>query len=65
MTINLHSWVLPLAITIILFLVGVWRTERVPSGGDYNFGQSLIGFLWLCIWAVGSLSAWLVWALLR
>lgn len=65
MDVTLHSWMIPLSTTIGLLLIACWRTGRYQSRGDYDFGGGLLGLFWLALWIIGSLVAWLAWALFR
>ena len=57
MTVTLADWCIPLAVTLALF---AW-TFLTPERGSFDFAPvfRLVGAV------VGSLVAWLVWALVR
>ena len=65
MMIQIGSWMIPFAITVLVFGIGQWRTASTSRGGDYAFGREIIGAFWLLIATIASLSAWLIWALVR
>lgn len=61
-TITPGWWILPLAITIALFVWAAMTSDDDP--GPYGAGAFLNGVLYLLA-AFGSVVAWLIWSLLR
>ncbi|MBB3313649.1 putative membrane protein [Rhizobium sp. BK196] len=64
-TISLGWWILPMAITLIAFIVagGMCRTEG--GHGDYaSIGNAVVGLVVLGAALIVSLIAWLIWAIL-
>lgn len=61
MTLYVSWWLLPLTITIILhcwFLFGRYQ-------GSYGYAIDLVPLFRLVVALIGSLIAWLIWALLN
>lgn len=67
-TIEFGWWLLPMAVTVGMFVVALRMNREADFGGGY-FGEgasamfSLINYL--LVWVLPSLVAWLIWALLR
>lgn len=60
----LSWWLLPLAITIILYSWAIWASTNQGGGGDYAMiGQAVAFVAFMSIATIGSLVSWLIWAL--
>lgn len=64
MTITLQAWWVPLALTVVLWLVALcWPSE--PSHGDYDFGPALVGAFRFCGCVIATLVFWLIYFMVR
>lgn len=66
LSITLGWWLLPLAITILMPALTIWRTNRVATYDRFGIAvEALIVFgFWAFVSAVVILGSWLIWALL-
>jgi len=63
-TVYLSWWLLPLVITIALYSWAIWASTNQGGGGDYAMiGQAVTFVVFMGIATIGSLVAWLIWAL--
>lgn len=59
MTVTLSIWLLPIVLTVALWIVLiVWPIQQ--SSGDYGFGAAIEVLLRLAAGVVGTLALWLV-----
>lgn len=63
-TVALGWWMLPLGISSAL-LAWAFLMPLPKASGDYNFAPVLSMMLRLVVVTIGTLFAWLIWALLR
>ena len=66
MDVHLGWWVVPVAVTVLVFGLAWWKRPRIHDGGYMPdiAGRLLAVSMWMTALAV-SLSAWLVWAVVR
>jgi YYY domain-containing protein len=58
-----HLWVMfgPLFVTLLTYLIYLWRSEKVPANWKWGFGLAagLVVVLWLFSWLLAFLALWL------
>ena len=60
MSVFLSAWLVPVIVTIVLWVaVVLWPIEN--SGGDYNFGQAFDALAHLVVGVIVTLLIWLAW----
>ena len=59
-TISLGSWMIPLALTIIVFIVASVKGKAESTSGMFGDLPLAVNMI---IWLIFSLVTWLVWAL--
>ena len=65
MDVHLGWWVVPAAVTVLVFGLAWWKRPRIHDGFMMDIaGRLLATSMWMTALAV-SLSAWLVWAVVR
>ncbi len=67
---TIPAWWLPLSITLLMLGVTITRYCRYgvrldPFGWPDYRSRLLVGGFWLVVTTIVSLTAWLIWALLR
>ncbi|BAQ45912.1 MULTISPECIES: hypothetical protein [Methylobacterium] len=65
MTIHLGLWAFPILATLALLGWAFLMPMPRPQGGAYDFGGLLTAGFRAAVVLVGTLVAWLVWALVR
>jgi hypothetical protein len=65
LTLGFGWWLLPTAVTIISFVVALYKGQDEESHGDYaSIGNAMVAIVVYGAAIIVSLLAWLIWAVL-
>lgn len=60
MTVQISLWMIPTALTLLIWGAAVALPTRAPMGGDYNFGPAFEALTRGVVSVVATLVVWLV-----